>query len=460
LEQKNKYRGGTGFLAVIAMMSKNVYLTRWFFAVFAAVILLYIMAYSNPQLEFVANVVLASLFGLTMVDALLVFSNANPITIERKVNNRLNLGDTNPIHLKVTNNTGQVVNLTIVEGYPHEMQDRSSEFLTLLKPHGTETFDYIFIPTRRGEYQFNDVFVIMRSMFFLASRRIDISLEQTVHVYPSVLQMKKYELLVFQQQKTSIGIKKIRRLGNNSEFEQIKNYVQGDELKTINWKATSRRNELMVNQYQEEKSQNIYCIIDKSRSMQMEFEGLSMLDYSINAALVFSNIALKKGDKAGLITYSDKMGTMLAADKSGGQMRRIHEALYNQRTQYKEGNYELLYQSVRRTVKSRSLLVLFTNFETEFAMRRAIPMLRRLNQKHVLVVVFFENSELQELAFQPSTSIQEVYQATVAERMISIKSKIAQELRQNGIQTVLTLPDELSINTINKYLELKAKGAI
>jgi uncharacterized protein (DUF58 family) len=249
-------------------------------------------------------------------------------------------------------------------------------------------------------------------------------------------------------------------LGNNSEFEQIKNYVQGDELKTINWKATSRRYELMVNQYQEEKSQNIYCIIDKSRNMQMDFDGLTLLDYAINSTLVFTNIALKKGDKAGLITYSDKIGTMLAAERSAGQMRRVQESLYNQKTQFKEASFDLLYQSIRRTVKSRSLLVLFTNFETEFSMRRAIPMLRRLNQKHVLVVVIFENSELQELAYQPSRSVHEVYQSTVAERMLSLKSRIARELRQNGIQTVLTLPNDLSVNTINKYLELKAKGAI
>ncbi|MFT6984159.1 MAG: hypothetical protein ACJAUD_002939, partial [Crocinitomicaceae bacterium] len=163
---------------------------------------------------------------------------------------------------------------------------------------------------------------------------------------------------------------------------------------------------------------------------------------------------------AGLITYSDKIGTLLAAEKSAGQMRRIHESLYNQKTQFKESNFEILYQSIRQTVRSRSLLVLFTNFETEFSMRRAIPMLRRLNQKHVLVVVFFQNSELQEIAYQPSKNIKEVYTSVVAERMISLKSKIARELRQNGIQTVLTVPSELSVNTINKYLELKAKGSI
>jgi uncharacterized protein (DUF58 family) len=294
----------------------------------------------------------------------------------------------------------------------------------------------------------------------LVSRRFEVAAEKTVAVYPSVLQMKKFELLVFQQQKTSIGVKKIRRIGNNSEFEQIKPYVQGDEPKTINWKATSRKFDLMVNQYQEEKSQHIYCIIDKSRNMQISFEGMSLLDYAINSTLVFSNIALKNGDKTGLFTFSDKMGTRLPANRTAGQMKRIVEELYNQRTQFHEPNYELLYQSIRRTISTRSLLVLFTNFQTEFAMRRVLPMLRRINQKHLLVVVFFESTDLQELAFQPMKTTSDVYVSAVAERMITLKSRMALELKQNGIQTILTTPADLSIHTINKYLELKAKGAI
>lgn len=418
------------------------------------------MAYSFPFLAFVANVTLAALFGITLLDILLVFASSQPLTVRREVGERLNLGDENPVKLYVENTTAQPISYRLIEGYPVEMQDRSSEYSGILMPGASKLYEYSFKPGSRGEFEFGDVFIMIRSVFFMASRSMVVPLKQTIHVYPSVLQMKRYELLVFQKQKTSAGIKRIRRLGNNSEFEQIKNYVQGDELKTINWKATSRRNELMVNQYQEEKSQSIYCIIDKSRNMQMEFDGLSLLDYSINSALVFSNIALRKGDKAGLITYSDKIGTMLAAERAAGQMRRIQESLYNQRTHFKEANFELLYQSIRKSINTRSLLVLYTNFETEFSMRRALPMLRQLNKKHVLVVVFFENSQLQELAYQPSRSIHEVYQAAVAERMMSLKSRIAQELRQNGIQTVLTLPNELSVNTINKYLELKAKGAI
>ncbi len=418
------------------------------------------MAFSMPWLEFIANILLASLLGVTLIDVLLVFSSKKPLNVERKVNKRLNLGDKNKVELKIKNNSSQPIHFTLVEGYPVEMQERSKTYDGVLFGNHEKTFSYQFTPKRRGDYEFGAVFILIRSIFFLSSRRIIIDLHETVSVYPSVLQLKKYELLVFQQQKVSSGIKKIRRLGNNSEFEQIRNYVQGDELKKINWKATSRRNELMVNQYQEEKSQSIYCIIDKSRSMQMEFDGLSLLDYAINSSLVFSNIALKKGDKAGLISYSDKIGTLLPADRSGGQMSRIQNALYNQKTHFKEGNYELLFQTIRRKVRTRSLLVLYTNFETEFSMRRAMPYLRKLNQKHILVVVFFQNSELQELAFQDVKTAQQVYQSTVAEKLISIKSNIAKELKQNGIQTVLTFPDDLSINTINKYLELKAKGSI
>lgn len=441
-------------------MLANIYLTRWFFVVFVLAIGMYVAAFSIPNLEFIADVTLASLFGLTAIDTLLVFSNREPIHVQRTWQERFNLGETNKIKLKVENLSNQPFHFILYEGFPIEMQERSRSFGGMLAAGGERTFDYTFTPKSRGEFSFGDITVRIRSVFFLVSRRVEISASGKFHVYPSVLQMKKYELLVFHQQKVNSGIKKIRRLGNNSEFEQIKNYIQGDDLRTVNWKATSRKNELMVNQYQEEKSQSVYCIIDKSRNMEMDFDGLSFLDYSINASLVLSNIAIRKGDKAGLITYSDKIGTVLPAERSAGQMRRMIEALYNQRTRFKEASYDLLYQSIRRSVRSRSLIVLFTNFESEFTLKRALPILRQINQKHVLVVVMFENKELQDLAFGETESLLEVYQSTVAERMISYKSMLAQTLRQNGIHTVLTLPEDLSVNTINKYLELKAKGAI
>jgi len=442
------------------MKLKSIYLTQFFFLLMGIVVLLFATSFAVPFLFFWAIVGFLAVIGITILDALIVFMNKQPIHFQRKMEERLNLGDSNEVELMVENLLSQPISFRLIEGYPVELQERSKEYSALLSGNSSKKFSYNFTPTRRGEYEFQDVFFIISSVFRLVSRRIDISAKQTIRVYPSVKQMKKYELMVFQQQKTSSGIKKIRRLGNNSEFEQIRNYIQGDELKTVNWKATSRGRDLMVNQYQEEKSQHIYCIIDKSRTMQVEFDNLSMLDYSINSALVFSNITLKKGDKTGIITFSDKIGSQLVAEKVKGQLRRIMELLYNQKTHYKEANFELLFESIRKTIKTRSMLILYTNFETEFAMRRALPILRKINQKHVLVVVFFKNNELEEMAYQPVKTTRDIYKTVVSEKMVSVKSRIAQELSQNGIHTILTRPEELSINSINKYLELKAKGAI
>ena len=439
---------------------RSIYLTRWFFLLCGVIVVLFAASFAVRELYFVAKVSAVSLFGLTLLDALLVFLYKEPLNFERHVNERLSLGDNNPVKLVVRNNGLQPVTFMLYEGFPDQMQEREKVFIGILAPEGEKEFHYDFLPKQRGEYFFGDAFFRISSMFNLVSRKYVVPSGMVTQVYPSVLQLKKFELLVFQQQKTSVGIKKVRRIGNNSEFEQIKAYVQGDEVKTINWKATSRKFDLMVNQYQEEKSQHIYCLIDKSRNMQIEFNEMSVLDYAINSTLVFSNIALKNGDKTGLITFSDKIGTKLPANRTGSQMRRILEELYNQKTHFKEPNYELLYQTIRRTISTRSLLVLFTNFQTEFAMRRALPMLRRINQKHLLVIVFFENTDLQEYAFKPFETMNDVYISAVAERVITLKSRMARELKQNGIQTILTTPENLSIDTINKYLELKARGAI
>lgn len=418
------------------------------------------MSSEAEWLRYPSIIGLSSLLGITLLDVILVFASSNPLGFKRKVNERLNLGDKNTIELHVSNTTNQPISFRLFEGFPVEMQERSHFFSTILIPGKTKVFSYEFTPKQRGDVQFNSAFFIISSLFHLVMRRYEIPCEQTIGVYPSVLQLKKYELLVFHQQKVNSGIKRLRRLGNNSEFEQIKGYVQGDEIRTINWKATSRSANLMVNKYQEEKSQSVFCVLDKSRSMQMEFDELSLLDYSVNSILVLSNIMLRNGDKTGVITFSDKMGTQLPAEKDKQQMRFLMEALYNQKTEFKEPNYELLYQSIRRTIKTRSLIVLFTNFETEEAMKRALPILRKINQKHVLVTVLFQNSDLETLALQKPDTMREVYQTIVAEQMSELKSKIALQLNQNGIQTILTLPENLSLKTINKYLELKAKGVL
>ena len=221
-----------------------------------------------------------------------------------------------------------------------------------------------------------------------------------------------------------------------------------------------RHHSLMVNQYEDERAQQVYCLIDKSRVMKMPFNGLSLMDYAINTSLAISNIVLRKYDKAGLITFSDKMGTTLKAERQSQQLNKILMALYKEKERKKEANYQLLYQVARKLVKGRSLLLLFTNFESPFALERVLPILRRINGLHLLVVIFFENTEIRDFLEEEVTTVEGIYTQTVARKFVSEKQQMVQKLRQYGIQAILTRPEELTLNTINKYLELKSRGMI
>ena len=350
--------------------------------------------------------------------------------------------------------------LSIIDELPIQFQRRDTNWKASLKPKEKNEINYSIRPTKRGEYDFGALNIFATSPIGLISRRFVIDQGIVLPVYPSFLQMKKYEFAAFTQNLKDLGIKKVKRLGHTMEFEQIKEYVQGDDARTINWKATARRNGLMVNQFQDQRSQQIYCVIDKGRQMRMPFDGLSLLDYSINASLVMANIAIKKQDKAGLLTFSNKMSSMLKAEKTNRQMFKMQELLFNQKTYYLESNFELLNSFVHRKINQRSLLLLFTNFESIFSMRRQLKYFKNLAKRHVVVVIFFHNTELDILVNSSPQAMEEIYQQAIAENTVFEKELIVKELKRNGVHSILTKPQDLTVNTINKYLELKARGLI
>ncbi|MEZ4950349.1 MAG: DUF58 domain-containing protein [Saprospiraceae bacterium] len=347
----------------------------------------------------------------------------------------------------------------MVDELPVQFQKRDFQIGAMLEAGEEVSFDYFLRPVERGEYHFGNILLYVSSKWGLVERRFVFKAEEMVPVYPSIIQMKKYDLKVFENSRSE-GMKKLRRIGHSYEFEQIKNYVKGDDYRSINWKATGRKNELMVNQYEDERSQQVYCILDKSRVMKMPFEGLSLLDYSINASLVISNVALQKHDRAGLITFSDIIGNVVPADRKTSHLNKILRSLYHIQEHPLEANYELLYHAVRRLIPQRSLILLFSNFESMYALDRVLPILRKINRFHLLVVVFFENTEIKEIATSKVKTLEGIYTQTVAQKFVYEKEEMVQKLRQYGVQSILTKPQELTIASVNKYLELKSRGLI
>jgi uncharacterized protein (DUF58 family) len=407
-----------------------------------------------------AKYLLLLLIAFFTIDFILLFSAKNGIEAQRITPEKLSNGDENPIVVTIKNYYAFPIQAKIIDEIPFQFQVRDFQIARKLKSASTDDFQYFLRPTQRGEYFFGNLNIYSSSPLRLLSKRYTFDKNAMVPTYPSYIQLRKYDLIAFSNNLFQFGMKKIRRIGHSMEFEQIKEYIQGDDIRTLNWKATAKKNSLMVNQFQDEKSQNIYMAIDKGRTMKMPFNGLSLLDYAINATLVLSNVILKKHDKAGMFTFSKKVENRVVAEKRTSQMQKILENLYNVKTDFFESDYSRLYADVKKNINQRSLILLYTNFETLDGLHRQLPYLKGIAKSHLLVVVFFHNTELDQITHKKAETIQEVYDKVIAEKFIFEKKLIVNELKKYGIHSVLTKPENLTIDTINKYLEIKARGIL
>jgi|TARA_R110000751_G_scaffold937_25_gene3601 uncharacterized protein (DUF58 family) len=438
----------------------SLYLQQRFFIALGILVVLFVFAFFFERLIDYFKIGFFVMIGLLVFDVLLLYRTKNAIKASRNLPDKFSNGDKNPVDILVTNQYNSAIHIKIIDELPVQFQERSFEIKELLQMSDSKTFPYTVRPTQRGEYHFGGLQVFASTTLGFAQRKFSFNQNAMVPNYPSFLQLRKYELMAFTNKLRDYGLKKIRRIGQTMEFEQIKDYVTGDDVRNINWKASAKRNQLMINQFQDEKSQPVYSVIDKGRVMKMPFEELKLVDYAINSTLVISNIALKKGDKAGMFSFSDKVSNQVMAQKRASQMNLILETLYNLDTDFKESDFARLYIDIKRSITQRSLLLLYTNFETMDALHRQLPYLQAIAKNHLLVVIFFENTELKELVKQPAVSTQEIYQKTIAEKFIYEKKLIVNELNKYGIQTILTEPQQLTVNTINKYLEIKARGLL
>jgi uncharacterized protein (DUF58 family) len=439
---------------------KQLYINNLFFVVILLIITLFTCSFFFEFLYNFAWNLFYLLVIFVFIDILLLFGNKTGIVAQRKTAEKLSNGDENPIDVTIQNNYSFAIKTKVIDEIPFQFQIRNFNIVKNINNKSIIQFIYYLRPTERGEYNFGKLNIYAISPLGLIAKRYTFAENKMVPTYPSYMQLKKYDLLAISNNLVQIGLKKIRKIGHSLEFEQIKEYNTGDDIRSLNWKATAKKNALMVNQFQTEKSQNIYMIIDKGRVMKMPFNGLSLLDYSINASLVLSNIILKKDDKAGLFTFSKKIENRVVAEKRKSQMHKILETLYNIKTNYFESDFSRLYVDIKKNITHRSLILLYTNFETLDGMQRQLSYLKAIAKNHLLVVVFFQNTELQEVIDKKSKNLQEVYDKVIAEKFMYEKKQIVVELKKYGIYSILTKPEDLILKSINKYLEIKQRGII
>ncbi|MBS1731169.1 MAG: DUF58 domain-containing protein [Bacteroidetes bacterium] len=438
----------------------DLYTKKRFFVLLTVCIIFFVIRFFIQWLGVLPFIFLGIFILFVILDYVQLFFTKAFVFAKRSHAKRMSNGDSNEIKLSIENKYSFPIQLEVIDEVPHQFQRRDIQYHFEMKGGESKNLMYHLRPVKRGEYDFGKINLFVSGPIGLLNRRFQYGESYQVPVYPSYLQLHKFQLFAISNKLVDSGLKLIRKIGHSMEFEQIKEYVAGDDFRTMNWKATARKGQFMINNFTEEKSQQVYNVIDKSRVMKMPFEGLSLLDYAINASLVLSNIALLKQDRAGLVTFAENISSFIPADKKGFQMQRILETLYRQKTRYLESDFEKLFILLRRRVSQRSLIILYTNFESINSMRRQLPYLKKISSYHLLLIVFFENTELEKLANQKNEDIEDVYKKTLAENFMSGKRQIVKELSQSGIMSILTEPEKLTVNVINKYLEIKSRQMI
>lgn len=439
---------------------KSLYINSRLYYYLSCISILFLISNWFDSIYMLAILGCLILAAALIFDAIILFRFKKPMNAIRILPEKLSNSDDNSIVVVLENLYPFDVILNVIDEIPEQFQKRDFYKVLSLISGEKKTFEYDLKPMERGEYHFGSLNVYTSSRLQILKRRHQFAQNAMVPVYPSYIQMKKYEFLAMSNRLTEFGMKKIRRIGHTMEFEQIKEYVIGDDVRTINWKATAKRGDLMVNQYQDEKSQPIYSIIDIGRVMKMPFEELKLIDYAINSTLAFSNIALLKNDKAGMMTFSKNVENIVPASNKKRNLSTINEVLYNIDTNFSDSDFSLLYGMINRKINHRSLLILYTNFEHISALQRQLPYLKSLAKKHLLLVVFFENTELNELIESNAEDLQSVYEKTIAQKFSYEKRMMVKELESYGVNAILTKPKSLSVNVINKYLEFKSRGMI
>jgi uncharacterized protein (DUF58 family) len=377
--------------------------------------------------------------------------------LARRHDNRLSLNAVNPIHLSLRNRGRRPVTFWLRDEPPDAFEIDARVLAGTAPGLGGWEGVYGVRPLRRGNYLFGALNLRWLSPLGLLVRQGRLPAPGPVAVYPNLLDVRHYDLLLRRNRLQELGLRHTRMFGEGTEFERLRDYQPDDDFRRIDWKATARRHQPITIEYQTERSQNVIAVLDGGRMMQSPVARVAKLDYVVNAVLLLAYVATGKGDKVGLLTFADQVSRYLGPRQGRGQFYRMLELLYAVEAQPVEPDYgrALAYLALKQ--RKRALIVLFTDVSGGATMRALVQHAAVLARRSLLLVVTISDPDVHAAAGQRPADSTGVYQRVAAERLLAERQVTLDQLRRQGCLTLDVPANELSIKVINQYLELKGR---
>jgi len=365
----------------------------------------------------------------------------------------LSIGKPNVVTLEVRSLSRRKLSVQVAEDLWDTAESADLPLRLDLPARGLVTARYRVVPSKRGAHAIGDTHVRYLSPLSLWIRQVNVDAETRVKVYPDVQAVRAYELMARQDRDPS-ALRASRKRGGESEFERLREYRRGDEFRSIDWRATARRQKLISREYQLESNQNVLFLLDAGRLMTARAEDLSLFDHALNATLMLSHVAARGGDRVGLLAFADEIKSYAPPTGGAGAARHIIQAGYDLHPDIVETSYAAAFEHVGLRVRKRSLVVLFTQVVDDVAAAELLRLMRGVMPRHLPLMVLLRDVDVDALAEGGGV---DPYVRGAAAELSSFRDKVVRDLKRHGALVLDVAPGQLTPQLINRYLEIKAR---
>lgn len=325
----------------------------------------------------------------------------------------------------------------------------------LVKPRERKQLEYWVIPTKRGAFTFSGVYLRYRGKLGLSMRMLRLNLPRELKVYPNMKNLRKYRLSICNNRMFKQGQRNLRTLGRGTAFESLREYLHGDEYRKINWKATARSNKPVINQYEPEKNQHVHIMLDTGRPMSFTVRGHRKLDLVVNTALVLSDLVNQNGDLSGLMHFNTEVSSMIMPGKGSGHRKQILDALYHIEHTKQTSNFDEAFYSFKKKERHRSIIFLFTDFETVEEAENLLRILPVLSKNNIVILPLIRNESHQAILTAEARDLQELFNKGAALELLDERHRIIHLLNRRGVFCFECPAEKLEYTAINKYIQVK-----
>ncbi len=401
------------------------------------------------------------LIGLLAVILLVDFSSLKQrkkITVSREVMNTLSLGSWITVTLRFHNPATQDREIDVYDHYPENADFEDLPMTFILPANGWREVSYRIKPLKRGDFTFKQTQIRIHSLMGFWKRNQYIGEHSSVRVYPNFAAVMKYTLLAMDQRLAQIGIVKKRRRGEGQDFHQLREYREGDSIRQVDWKATSRLSKLISRDYQEERDQQIIFLVDCGRRMLAEDGKLSHFDHTLNAILLLSHVALRQGDAVGLMTFSGEQRWM-APRKSISSINHILNTVYDLQPGSYSPDYTEAASKLMVHQRRRALIVLITNLRDEDT-EDLMPAIKIMQKRHLVLLASLKETAIDNMLLKPVDDFDSAIDHAAAQQYAKHRRQTHQRLDHEGVLHLDVVPEKLPVTMVNYYMDIKSSGRL